>query len=70
MIDINHKIATLDAHMFGANPKWTEYLLIWGEAGVVTAGKDSKTGNKGATMMFIRYGERKVRAFKYATCKR
>ena len=45
--------------MFGAKPKWTRNLQIWGEARVVTVGMDSKTSNKGARMMFVRYGERK-----------
>ena len=45
--------------MFGANPKWTKNLLVWGEGGVVTVGKDSKIGDKGTCMMFVGYAERK-----------
>ena len=34
-------------------------VQVWREGGVITVGKDSKTGNKGTHMMFVRYGERK-----------
>jgi hypothetical protein len=30
--------------MFCMNPKWSKKLHIWGEAGVMTVAKDSKTG--------------------------
>ena len=53
MIKVNGKLAMYDMHMFGANPKWTRNLHLWGEAKVVTVGKDSKTGDKGATMVFM-----------------
>jgi hypothetical protein len=53
--------------MFGAKPKWTRNLQIWGEARVVTVGMDSKTSNKGARMMFVRYGERKHTASECGT---
>jgi hypothetical protein len=59
VIDVNGKEATRDMHMFGANPKWTKNLRVWGEGGVVTVGKDSKTGDKGTFMMFVRYDELK-----------
>jgi hypothetical protein len=36
---------------------WSRSLGIWGKAGVVTEGKDSKTGDEGATMIFIGYTE-------------
>ena len=57
VVDIKGKLATRDMHMFGANPTWSKKLCVWGEVGVVAEGKDSKTGNKGATMMFIGYAE-------------
>ena len=44
-----------DVHMFDANPTWAKILLVWGEAGVVAEGNDSKTGDRGATMMFMGY---------------
>jgi len=33
-------------NIFGANPKWTRNLQIWGEARVMTDGNESKTGDK------------------------
>jgi len=57
MNEINDKYAMHDMYMFGTNPKWTRNLYIWGEARVETVGKDSKTGEKGVTMMFIGYSE-------------
>ena len=56
VIEINGKLAMHDMHMFGVNPKWTRILHIWGEAGVMTVNKDSKTGDKGATMMCVGCG--------------
>jgi len=41
--------------MFGANHKWSRNLDLWGKAGVITAGKDFKTCDKGSTMMFAGY---------------
>lgn len=38
---------------------WSRKLCVWGEAGVIAGGKDSKTGDKGATMMFIGYSDNK-----------
>ena len=58
VVEVKGKIATRDKHMFGANPAWSRKLRVWGEAGVVAEGKDSKTGDKGATMMFVGYAER------------
>jgi hypothetical protein len=43
--------------MFGVNSTWSKRLHIWGEAGVVAEGKDSKTGDIGATMMCVGYAE-------------
>ena len=43
--------------MFGVNPSWAQKLHVWGEAGVVAEGKNSKTGDKGATMMFVGYAD-------------
>ena len=57
MVEIQGELATHDMHMFGANPMWSEKLCVWGKAGVVAEGKDSKTGNRGATMMFVGYAE-------------
>ena len=53
VVDIKGKIATQDAHMFGANPTWSNKLQVWGKAEVIAEDKDSKTGDKGATMMFV-----------------
>ena len=51
-VEIKFKLATRDVHMFGANPTWSKKLYVWGKAVVVAEGKDSKTGDRGATMMF------------------
>jgi hypothetical protein len=58
VVKIKGKLATSDVHLFGANPTWSKKLRVWGEAGVVAEGKDSKTGDRGATMMFVGYAER------------
>jgi hypothetical protein len=50
MVEIKGKLATRDMYLFGANPTWSKKLHVWGEAGVVAEGKDSKTGNRGATI--------------------
>ena len=55
MVEIKDKLATHDMHMFGANPTWSKKLHVWGEVGVVAEGKDSKTDDRGATMMFVGY---------------
>ena len=57
VVEIKGKLATHDMHMFGENPTWSKKLHVWGEAGVVAEGKDSKTGNRGATMMFVGYSK-------------
>ena len=57
VIELNGKVEMWDMHMFGANPKWTKNLQVWGEGGVITVRKDSKTGDKGTCMMFVGYGK-------------
>ena len=57
MVHIKGKLATCDMHLFGVNPTWSKKLHVWGETGVVAEGKDSETGDKGATMMFVGYAE-------------
>lgn len=57
VVDVKCKMVTRDVHMFGANPSWSSRLKIWGEAGVVAEGKDSKTGDQGASMMFVGYAD-------------
>jgi hypothetical protein len=57
VVKIKGKLATRDMHLFGANPTWYKKLHVWGEAGVVAEGKDSKTGNRDVTMMFVGYAE-------------
>ena len=57
-VEIKGKLATRDMHLFGANTTWSKKLRVWGEAGVVAEGKDSKTSDTGATMMFVGYAER------------
>ena len=57
VVKIKGKLAKRGMHLFAANPKWSKKLCVWGEAGVVAEGKDSKTGNRGATMMFVGYAE-------------
>ena len=57
VVTVNGKEAMHDVHMFGANPKWTPNLRVWGEGAIVTVGKDSKTGDKGTRMMFVGYAE-------------
>ena len=56
-VKIKGKLATRDMHLFGANPTWSNKLCVGGEAGVVAEGKDSNTGKRGATMMFVGYTE-------------
>ncbi len=58
MVEAGGKTATRDVHMFGANPSWAQKLHVWGEAGIATEGKNSKTGDKSATMMFVGYADR------------
>jgi hypothetical protein len=53
VVKIKGRLAIRDMHLFGANPTWSKKLHAWGEAGVVAEGKDSKTGDRGATMMFV-----------------
>ena len=55
VIELQGKVATRDIHVYGANPKWACNLHTWGEAGVVKIGKNSKTGDRGTTMMFVGY---------------
>jgi hypothetical protein len=43
--------------MFGANPKRSRNLHVLVEAEVVTEGKDPKTSDKGAMMMFVGHAE-------------
>ena len=31
VVDIKGKLATRDAHMFGANPSWSGKLRVWGK---------------------------------------
>ena len=57
VVDMKGQVVTRDVHMFGANPSWSNRLRVWGEAGVVAEGKDAKTGDQGATMMFLGYAE-------------
>ena len=57
VVEIKGKMVTRDVHMFDANPTWSNKLHVWGKAGVVAEGKDSKTGDRGATMMFVGYVE-------------
>ena len=59
VVEIKGKIAMHDMHMLGANPPWSKKLCVWGRAGVVAEGKDSKTGDKGTTMMFVGYHKHK-----------
>ena len=53
VVEVGGKTATHDTHMFGANPSWDWKLHVWGEAGIVAEGKNSKTGDKGTTMIFL-----------------
>jgi hypothetical protein len=57
MVKTKDKLATRDMHMFGTNPMWSKKLHVWGEVEAVAEGKDSKTGDRGATMMFVDYAE-------------
>ena len=53
VVKIKSKLATRDMHLFGGNPTWSKKLCVWGKAGVVAEDKDSKTGDRGTTMMFV-----------------
>ena len=55
VVEVGGVSKTCDEHVFGKNPRWVVNLRNWGEAGVVKLGKDGKTGDRGATMMFISY---------------
>ena len=57
VVKIKGRLATCDFQMFGANPTWSKRLHVWGKARVVAEGEDSKTGNRGATMMFVGFAE-------------
>ena len=57
MVEVGGKTAMRDMHMFGANPSWAWKLRVWGEAGIVAEGKNSKTGDMGVTMMFVGYAD-------------
>lgn len=43
VVDLNGKSATRDQNMFGVNPRCVNNRGMWGEAGVVQTGRDSKT---------------------------
>jgi hypothetical protein len=58
VVDNKGKQATRDMHLFGVKPTWSKKLHVWGEAGVVAESKDSKTGDRGAPMVFVGYAER------------
>ena len=58
VVDMKGKSATRDVHVFGVNPSWSNKLKVWAKAGVVAEGKDAKTGDRGATMMFVGYSDR------------
>ena len=55
LVELEGVTATRDVHMYGKNPSWTRNMRTFGEAGVVTEGKDKKLGNRGITMMFAGY---------------
>ena len=57
MVEIKGKMATCNIHMFDVNSMWSKKLRVWGEAGVIAEGKDSKIGDRGSTMMFVGYAE-------------
>jgi hypothetical protein len=57
MAEIKGTLATCDMHIIGANPMGSKKLHVWGEARVIAEGKDSKTGDRGATMMFVGYAK-------------
>ena len=55
VVEVGGALKTRDEHVFSKNPGWVVNLRNWGEAGVVKLSKDGKTGDHGATMMFIGY---------------
>ena len=55
VVEVGGKTVMRDMHMFSVKPSWSRNLHVWGEAGVVMEGKNSKTGDKGITMMFASY---------------
>ena len=57
VVKIKDKLAMRDMHMFGTNPTWSKKRHVWGEVEAVAEGKDSMTGDRGATMMFVGYAE-------------
>jgi hypothetical protein len=57
VVEIGDKNATGDVHVFGVNPWWSRNLKIRSEAGVIAKEMNSKTSDKGTTMMFVGYKE-------------
>ncbi len=55
VIKLGSKVGTRDELCLGSNPRWSNNLRTWGEAGVVKEGKNKKTGDRGQAMMFVGY---------------
>ena len=55
IVEIDGVIKTRFVHFGYGLPKFAHYLNTWGEAGTIKNGKVGKTGNRGATCMFIGY---------------
>lgn len=42
----------------GKIPSFASYLKTFGEAGIVTTGKDGQVGSRGVTMIFVGYADK------------
>ena len=65
VVTLGGKEASRDEHVFGSNPSWVDNMHTFGEAAVVTEGKNSKTGDRGVDMMFVGYTGRESDSFKF-----
>ena len=56
-VEINGKVKARYEHVSEPVPKFAKKLQTWGEAGVVTTGKDGKIGDRGSTCIFVSYAD-------------
>ena len=59
LVTIKGIIKTRYEHLFGQNPKFTNYLRTWGEARVVKKlqGRKAKSCNRGSNSMFMGHAQ-------------
>ena len=64
-VECDGVLKSRDEHVFGTLPNWSTHLRTWGEAGVVTEGKNKKTGDRGIVMMFVGYSDRESDSYRF-----